>query len=80
MGRATTAFAMGSFGKIEEMDFVVGEVEESAVRTVKMGLGEHQPWELRREMIGGSGDRGSPALADASESEIVSVGCEVSGD
>lgn len=47
MGRAAAAFAMRSFGEVEGMDFVCGWIEERAMRPVEIGLGEHQPWELR---------------------------------
>lgn len=52
MGRAATALAVRGFWKVEEVNFVVGEVEEGAV-----GLGlerrEHEPRELRREVTRG---------------------------
>lgn len=73
MGRTASAFAMGGFGEVQGMDFVGGEVEE-------MGLGKHQPWELWGQVDGGFGGGGSPALADASESEVVDVDCEIFRD
>ncbi|PON93986.1 hypothetical protein TorRG33x02_103760 [Trema orientale] len=82
MGGAAAALAEGrSFREVEEVDLVVGEVEEGgAVGPAVVGMGEHQPWELRREVVWGLWDGGSPAPADDSESEIISVDCEVFGD
>lgn len=45
-----------------------------------MGVGEHQPWELRREVFRRFGGGGLPAPADASESEVIGVDCEFFGD
>lgn len=55
---AATALAMRSFWKVEEVDSAVGEVEEGAVCLVGLGLGEHQPGELRREVLRSFGDTG----------------------
>lgn len=80
VGGAAAALAVRSFWKVEEVDSAVGEVEEGAVGLVGLGLGEHQPGELRREMVRGFGDGGSPTVTHNSESEVVGVDCELFGD
>lgn len=83
MGGAAAALAVRrSFWKVEEVDFVGGKVEEGGGRVgpAVVGLGEHQPWELRWEVVWGFGYGGSPVLADHSESEIIAVDFEVFGD
>ena len=82
MGRATSAFKVGSsFGEVEEVDFVVGEVEERSVglRLGLLGEWEHEPWELRREVGRDLWDRDSPRVTYGLESEVVGVNCEILG-
>ena len=80
---AAEALATRSFWQFKEVEFVAGEVEEGAVGglgAALVGVGEHQPWELRREVFGRFGGGGPPAPADASESEVIGVDYEVFGD
>lgn len=48
VGGAAAALAMRSFWKVEEVEFSPGEVEEGAVGAAAVGVGKHQPGELRR--------------------------------
>lgn len=64
-GTAVTG-AVRRFWKIEEMGFVIGEVEEGAWR-------KHEAWELGWEMERGLGKGGSPASAYGSETQVIGI-------
>lgn len=74
VGRAAEAFPVRRFWEVEEVEFVFREAEEgSSVVVVGSDFGEHEPGELTGEVVRGFEDRGSPAMTDGSESEVVNI-------
>lgn len=74
MGRAAEAFPVRRFWEVEEVEFVFREAEEgSSVVVVGSDFGEHEPGELTGKVVRGFEDRGSPAMTDGSESEVVNI-------
>lgn len=54
VGGPTAASVVRGFGEVEEVNLVGREAEEAtAVGLVGPTLGEHQPWELTREVVRG---------------------------
>ena len=79
MGGAAAATAVGGFWKVEEVEFVEGEVEEGTVGVMRLGLRKHQPWELSGKAVGHFGDGGSPVVAHRSEADIIGVDLKLFG-
>lgn len=50
MGGAAAAAAVGGFGEVEDVEFVVGEIKEGPAVVGGAALREHQPGELTREV------------------------------
>lgn len=71
------ALAVRSFRKVQEVDFVLGETEETTARETTVAFREHEPWKLTGKMAGKIGDRGSPTGAYGSESDVIDVDCQL---